>query len=84
MWTLALLGSALEVEPLKRYRKFAVLLYVGMGWIGMIAFKPLSAYLQGGGTALLIAGGLAYIPWAYRFICGANCRITTRCGTCAC
>ena len=60
VWTLALLGSALEVGPLKRYRKFAVLLYVGMGWIGMIAFKPLSAYLQSGGTALLNAGGLAY------------------------
>jgi len=60
VWTMALLGSALEIGPLKRYRKFAVLLYVGMGWIGMIAFKPLSAYLQAGGTALLIGGGLAY------------------------
>ncbi|MEO5829117.1 MAG: hemolysin III family protein, partial [Rhodanobacter sp.] len=60
VWTLALVGSALELGLLKRYHKLAVLLYVGMGWIGMIAFEPLSKHLQGGGTALLIAGGLAY------------------------
>jgi len=45
---------------LKRYHKLAVLLYVGMGWIGMVAFEPLSKHLQTGGTVLLIGGGLAY------------------------
>jgi hemolysin III len=60
VWTLALAGSALELGLLKRYHKLAVLLYVGMGWIGMIAFKPLSAHLHVGGMTLLIAGGLAY------------------------
>jgi hemolysin III len=60
VWTLALIGSALELGVLKRYRKFAVLLYVGMGWIGMIAFKPLSMHLQTGGMSLLIGGGVAY------------------------
>ena len=60
VWTLALAGSALELGLLKRYHKLAVLLYVGMGWIGMVAFEPLSKHLQAGGTALLLAGGLAY------------------------
>jgi hemolysin III len=60
VWALALAGSALELGLLKRYHKLAVLLYVGMGWIGMIAFKPLSAHLHVGGMTLLIAGGLAY------------------------
>jgi len=31
-----------------------------MGWVGMIAFKPLSAHLETGGMVLLIAGGVAY------------------------
>jgi hemolysin III len=53
VWTLALAGSAPEPGLLKRYRHFAVLLYVGMGWIGMIAFRPLSALLQAGGMQLL-------------------------------
>ena len=60
VWVLALVGSALELGLLRRYHKLAVLLYVGMGWIGMIAFKPLSEHLQNGGMLLLIGGGVAY------------------------
>ena len=41
-------------------RKLAVLMYVGMGWVGVIAFKPLLAHLQTGGMVLLLAGGAAY------------------------
>lgn len=60
VWTLALMGSALELGLLKKYRKLAVLMYVGMGWVGVIAFKPLLAHLQTGGMVLLLAGGAAY------------------------
>jgi hemolysin III len=60
IWALALMGSALELGMLKKYRKLAVLMYVGMGWVGMVAFKPLSEHLQTGGMVLLIAGGVAY------------------------
>ena len=60
VWSLALVGGALELGLLRRYHKLAVLLYVGMGWIGMIAFEPLSQHLHAGGTALLIGGGVAY------------------------
>ena len=60
VWALALAGIALELGLLRRYHKLAVLLYVDMGWIGMIAFKPLSAHLQTGGMLLLIGGGVAY------------------------
>jgi hemolysin III len=60
VWTLALVGSVLELGWFRRFRWMAVLLYVAMGWIGMLAFEPLSAHLQAGGMALLIGGGLAY------------------------
>ncbi len=60
VWSLALAGSALELGLLGRYRKLSVLLYVGMGWIGMIAFGPLSHHLQTGGMLLLLGGGAAY------------------------
>lgn len=60
VWVLALMGSALELGLLKKYRKLAVLMYVGMGWVGVIAFKPLLAHLQTGGMVLLLAGGAAY------------------------
>jgi hemolysin III len=60
VWSLALLGIALEMGLLKRYRRFAVLLYVAMGWVGIVAFRPLLAHLQTGGMVLLLAGGAAY------------------------
>ena len=60
VWTLAVIGSVLELGWFRRYRRLSVLLYVGMGWIGMVAFRPLLAHLQLGGMALLIAGGVAY------------------------
>lgn len=60
VWALALMGSVLELGTFRRYRKLLVLMYIGMGWVGMIAFKPLSEHLQLGGMVLLIAGGLAY------------------------
>ena len=60
VWTLALVGSVLELGGFRRWRKLAVLLYVGMGWIGMLAFKPLAAHLQAGGMDLLVGGGVAY------------------------
>jgi hemolysin III len=60
VWSLALLGSALELGMLKRYRRFAVLLYVAMGWVGIVAFRPLLMHLQVGGMVLLLAGGAAY------------------------
>lgn len=60
VWALALMGIALEFGTLKRYRKWAVVLYLGMGWIGVVAYRQLSEYLGIGGTALLLAGGLAY------------------------
>jgi hemolysin III len=60
VWTLALVGSALELGLLRRYHRLALLLYVGMGWLGVVAFEPLSRHLQTGGMVLLLAGGLAY------------------------
>ena len=60
VWVLALVGSVLELGLFKRYHHLAVGLYLGMGWIGIVALKPLTAHLQPGGIQLLIAGGLAY------------------------
>ncbi len=60
IWTLAIAGCALELGVLRRYRKLSVLMYIGMGWVGLIAFKPLSEHLQAGGMTLLLAGGAAY------------------------
>jgi hemolysin III len=60
IWTLAILGSAAELGMLKRYRKAAVVMYVLMGWVAVVAIEPLRQNLPTGGLVLLFAGGIAY------------------------
>lgn len=60
IWGLAILGSAAELGLLKRYRKAAVVMYVLMGWVAIVAIEPLRENVQTGGLVLLFAGGIAY------------------------
>jgi len=60
VWGLALFGIIVEFSALRRFRLASVLLYLGMGWTIIVAFKPLLAMVQTGGLILLLAGGLFY------------------------
>jgi hemolysin III len=60
VWGLAGAGVLLKLLAAFRWRKLSVAIYVGMGWIGVIAAKPLWDALPAGGLVWLIAGGLAY------------------------
>ncbi|MEO8012440.1 MAG: hemolysin III family protein [Dokdonella sp.] len=57
MWTIAVVGIATEMLGLRR-RGIRVALYLGPGWIGLIAAQPLYAGLTPAGFWLLIGGGL--------------------------
>ncbi|MEO5626404.1 MAG: hemolysin III family protein, partial [Dokdonella sp.] len=59
VWTLAFAGIALELRRV-RHRGVMAALYVGMGWVGLVAIKPLMASLPAGGLWLLFGGGVAY------------------------
>ncbi|HQV71578.1 MAG: hemolysin III family protein [Dokdonella sp.] len=59
VWTLAIIGIALELRHV-RNRMVAALLYLGMGWVGIVAIKPMLANIEPGGLWLLFAGGLCY------------------------
>jgi len=59
VWTLAFAGIALELAGVKS-RKVMASLYVGLGWVGLIALKPLVASIEPGGLWLLFGGGAAY------------------------
>jgi hemolysin III len=61
VWAIALLGVLFQVSLLRRWPVASVGLYVGMGFLIVIAIKPLIAALTPDGLRLLIAGGLAYI-----------------------
>jgi len=60
IWGLAAVGIALKFWFAGRFRLVSTLIYVGMGWMVMIALRPLTAALPSGGLKLLVAGGLCY------------------------
>lgn len=60
VWALALFGLVIKLTPLDRVRGLSTGFYVAMGWIALMAIKPLVANVALGGLLFLIAGGLAY------------------------
>ncbi|MBW6508536.1 MAG: hemolysin III family protein [Desulfuromonadales bacterium] len=60
VWGIALTGIVLKVTPLGHKRGLSLTLYLALGWIILIAIKPLLNYLEPDGIRLLVAGGIAY------------------------
>lgn len=60
VWSTAIIGVILETVSRKRYKRLSIGLYLGLGWIILIAIKPLLASVETGGLILLLAGGLCY------------------------
>jgi hemolysin III len=60
LWTVAGIGIALKLSFPRRFEPFFVVLYLAMGWIGVVAFEPLIASLGPATLILLAAGGIFY------------------------
>ncbi len=60
IWGLAILGILLQVTALRQVTWLMLILYTSMGWIVVIALKPLLAALATGGLVFLVLGGLMY------------------------
>lgn len=60
VWGLALTGVALKLLIPQRFGRIAILLYLGIGWSGLLVFQDLSANISSAALLLLIAGGLIY------------------------
>jgi hemolysin III len=60
IWGLAVVGVTLKFWHAGRFNVVSTLIYIGMGWLVMVALKPLMAALPAGGLRLLFAGGLCY------------------------
>jgi len=60
IWGLAILGVTFKLIFGHKYEILSTIFYVAMGWVVIIAIKPLIAALPAGGLAWLVAGGLAY------------------------
>lgn len=61
VWSIAIAGVALELLFREQRKKWLSLtLYLGMGWMALVAIKPMLENVSSTGLLLLLAGGLAY------------------------
>ncbi len=60
VWGLALVGVVSKLFFVGSNKVLIAVLYVAMGWVGVVAAKPLYAALPGEAIAWVLAGGLAY------------------------
>lgn len=68
VWGLALVGIVLKFWFTGRFRLLSTLIYVGMGWLIVIAIKPMLASVTPVGMWLLLAGGLCYTGGAVFYL----------------
>lgn len=60
VWALAVAGVLFKVFATGRFGYLSTVAYVLMGWMCVIALKPMLVLLSPGALALLLAGGVAY------------------------
>lgn len=60
VWTVALAGAAGKLFLSSTWDRFAVPLYLLLGWVGIIVFVPLASSIGTVALALLAAGGVLY------------------------
>ena len=60
VWTLAVIGMLQEIKPRSEARVLSIVIYAVMGWIVLIAVKPLIAALGMAGFIWLAGGGVLY------------------------
>ncbi|PJA54364.1 MAG: hemolysin III, partial [Candidatus Marinimicrobia bacterium CG_4_9_14_3_um_filter_48_9] len=60
IWGLALTGMILKIFFTGRFNVVSTLFYVGMGWMIVVAVKPMLAMLPTGFLIWLVLGGLSY------------------------
>jgi hemolysin III len=68
VWGLAVVGVLLKLFAGIRWHGVSTAVYVGMGWLIVIAAKPLWDSLPLAGLAWLLAGGIAYTAGVYFYV----------------
>lgn len=60
VWTLAIVGIISKITIGFRYPRLSTVLYLAMGWAGMLLIKPMLEHMSVAGVLWLLAGGLCY------------------------
>ena len=60
IWVLAVAGIAMKIFTGHRHWWLSMVLYVVMGWLAIVAIKPILTLVPLPGILLILAGGIAY------------------------
>lgn len=60
VWSLAAAGIVLKTLLGMRYPRASTVCYLMMGWLAVVAIRPIVAHVPAAGLAWLLAGGLLY------------------------
>lgn len=60
VWLTAIVGIALNVVSVERFKKFSMICYIVSGWCVIVALVPLLQNLAFGGFMYLLGGGVLY------------------------
>ena len=60
IWALAVIGILFQTTMLRKGAVVSVAFYVTMGWVVVVAIKPMLSLVDTGGLVLLLLGGVAY------------------------
>ena len=74
IWALALVGIAAKSLAGIQWPRLSTMLYLGMGWLAVIAAKPMWELIPGWGLFWLLAGGLAYTLGVVFFVLDSRWR----------
>lgn len=58
IWALAIMGVFIKFFFFMKFEKISTLFYIGMGWLIIVAAKPVYAFLGFEGFMILVSGGL--------------------------
>jgi hemolysin III len=68
VWGLAILGIVAKSTVGFRFRRLSTFIYVTMGWMVIVAIRPLTMHVDRAGLAWLLAGGVAYTCGVYFYV----------------
>lgn len=60
IWTLAIAGVVFKLFYTGRFKLLSTIIYIAMGWLVVVAFKPMLSSLDGWTIGWLLAGGVSY------------------------
>jgi len=69
IWSLALVGVVLNIISLEKTKKVSTVLYVLMGWLIIVAVKPMLQMVPPGLLVWLLIGGIIYTLGVVFYLC---------------